>query len=285
MAVKWNGAGYGLALGLVAGWTVWVGRGGARERGGEGAGGTGGWGLLRAGVGVMAIAGITYGLLWLPHLRLVQQSLLGIHGEIFRSHLALTQSHPYQSAWYGWPLLLRPIAYFYEPVDLAGGGSGAIALYGLGNPLLWWLATAAVLGLTMQGFLGCLNRVIRSLGGSQRQGDATGFGGRDRCRRSAARPPVLALIPTVYFVLWLPWAAIPRSTFIYHYQSSALMAEMGLAWLMAGWLTAPKLSWRWAGWSLLGLMVTSFWFWLPLWLGWPLSLETLHQRWWLPSWI
>ena len=100
-----------------------------------------------------------------------------------------------------------------------------------------------------------------------------------------SRLPIGVLIPIAYFCLWLPWAVIPRSTFIYHYQSSALLAEMGLAWLMAGWIKAPKPSWRWAGWSLLALMLVSFLFWLPLWMGWPLSLDALNQRWWLRSWI
>jgi dolichyl-phosphate-mannose-protein mannosyltransferase len=310
MAVKWNGAGYGAALILVEGVLVWGrGRWGVREQREMGRWGDGGHrgvvDVARDWVGGMAIAGATYSLLWVPHLRLVQQNLWVTHSDVLVGHLALAAAdqHPYQSLWYGWPLLLRPIAYFYEAVELRAGQAGAIALYGMGNPWLWWLAAAAVMGLTCQSLAPLMAKAFRVLGAvglpaaQQDAQDARGLAWTRWSQGTGLRPslsasqtrlpwsPIVALIPIAYFSLWLPWAVVPRSTFIYHYQSSALLAEMGLAWLMAGWIAAPKPSWRWAGWSLLGLMLMGFLFWLPLWMGWPLSLEALHQRWWLRSWI
>jgi hypothetical protein len=80
---------------------------GVGEMGSEGARGDGEMGrvveVVRNWLGVMAIAGATYGLLWVPHLRLVQQNLWAIHGDILGGHLALASAdqHPYQSLWYG----------------------------------------------------------------------------------------------------------------------------------------------------------------------------------------
>jgi dolichyl-phosphate-mannose--protein O-mannosyl transferase len=244
VGVKWNGAGYALALVIMA-------RGAPRRS---------------PGLGVAGVAALTYGLLWWPHLAGTGQGfwrgLWTLHRTILQSHLNLDASHPYTSPWYSWPLLLRPMAYFYET-----GGAGtetpteqpwAIALYGMGNPVLWWLATAALTLMVMH--------LIQA-------------------RRRGHWPPLLALSCVATLSLWLPWAGVSRSTFLYHYQPAALMAEVGLAALMARWLTHRRPSWRWLGGGLLGLIIASFLFWLPLWLGWPLSLEALGWRWWLPSWI
>ncbi|MBC7074236.1 phospholipid carrier-dependent glycosyltransferase, partial [Candidatus Parcubacteria bacterium] len=50
----------------------------------------------------------------------------------------LTASHPYASKFYTWPLLLRPIYYW-------NGENQKI--YFLGNPILWWCSTLAVIFL------------------------------------------------------------------------------------------------------------------------------------------
>lgn len=48
-------------------------------------------------------------------------------------------SHSYQSSWWTWPLLLRPIWYLYQPVD--GAQRGVLLL---GNPLIMWGGLVAV---------------------------------------------------------------------------------------------------------------------------------------------
>jgi dolichyl-phosphate-mannose--protein O-mannosyl transferase len=48
-------------------------------------------------------------------------------------------SHTYQSNWWTWPLMIRPIWYLYEPVD---GAQRGILL--LGNPAVMWGGLAAV---------------------------------------------------------------------------------------------------------------------------------------------
>ncbi|WP_229054970.1 dolichyl-phosphate-mannose--protein mannosyltransferase [Aeromicrobium sp. Leaf350] len=60
------------------------------------------------------------------------------------------QSHPYQSSAWGWPVLSRPVAVEAQndlPAVMCGAGPGdscirVITL--LGNPLVWWLGSAAV---------------------------------------------------------------------------------------------------------------------------------------------
>jgi dolichyl-phosphate-mannose--protein O-mannosyl transferase len=99
---------------------------------------------------------------------------------MFRFHAGLTAGHPYQSQWWSWPLLLRPIWYEFEQVP-TGFYRGVLAI---GNPALWWAAIPAMIYLA----------------------------------RSAlrARDPVATFIVTGFLVSYLPYIFIGRALFLYH---------------------------------------------------------------------
>jgi dolichyl-phosphate-mannose--protein O-mannosyl transferase len=150
--------------------------------------------------------------------------------------------HPYCSAWYGWPLMLRPVAYFYQRVEHT-----ATTIHAMGNPVLWWLATAAVLALG----LGWLARPMALVGWAKPACPSASFSGDGHgqsplpiLRSEFQTKGVAPFILINYFTNWRPWAL-----------------------------------------ALLSAIALSFWFWLPLYLGMPLSLESLHRRWLLPGWI
>ncbi|MBD2231696.1 phospholipid carrier-dependent glycosyltransferase [Phormidium tenue] len=213
-------------------------------------------------LGVIPLA--TYLLLWLPHLALTGESLGGIHRRLWAAHqsIAAGAGHDYCSPWHSWPLMVRPVAYFYERT---GQGATAIAttIHAMGNPVLWWLGTAAILALG----LGWLSRQLTS-------------------KNRWVGSPSNAVVPFIllnYLTNWLPWALVSRCTFLYHAMGMAALSTLGLAWLMAQWWQNPRD--RPLTLVLLGAIALSFWFWLPLYLGLPLSLEALHRRWLLPGWI
>lgn len=55
------------------------------------------------------------------------------HNKSLSFHLNLTQTHPYQSRWYTWLYLYRPVWYYFKSSqDVVEG------IVALGNPLLWW---------------------------------------------------------------------------------------------------------------------------------------------------
>lgn len=58
-------------------------------------------------------------------------------------HTTLGGDHPYQSPPWSWPLLRRPVAYWFEDVD--GTYRHILAL---GNPLVWWPGIGALAALT-----------------------------------------------------------------------------------------------------------------------------------------
>lgn len=100
---------------------------------------------------------------------------------MFDYHSQLKGTHPYESPWYEWPIIKRPIWYSYNTVE--GGLISDIAC--LGNPLIWWF------GLGMMALL-----IL--------------FWLRKRDLKAG-----VALCG--YASVYVPWMLVPRMTFIYHY--------------------------------------------------------------------
>ncbi len=99
-------------------------------------------------------------------------------------HGGLDSVHTFQSPWYTWPLLLRPIWYYGAQTLAAEGLCSSIVA--MGNPVIWWVGTLCVLLLL--------------------------------CKRHKTRTDAFLLIGLAS--QFLPWALIARSTFIYHFFAS-----------------------------------------------------------------
>ena len=84
------------------------------------------------------------GVTWLPG---ALRSWWHYHGQMWTFHRGLTAEHAYEAHPLGWPLQWRPTSYFYETPVPAGAACGADrcsqAVTAIGNPVLWWLASAA----------------------------------------------------------------------------------------------------------------------------------------------
>lgn len=115
------------AVGYVASWTGWL-----RSSGGWGRQ----WALEHPGEGVQ----------WLPE---GLRSLLKYHENMWSFHTGLTSEHSYQAHPAGWLIQYRPTSFFYrspEPaLEVCGAEKCSAAILAIGNPLIWWAATAAVL--------------------------------------------------------------------------------------------------------------------------------------------
>ncbi|WP_211210840.1 dolichyl-phosphate-mannose--protein mannosyltransferase [Sporichthya polymorpha] len=79
------------------------------------------------------------------------RSLWHYHDEMKVFHTNLTDDHPYESHPWGWLVLARPVAYWSEDDDLGEHGCEARRcvreVLGIGTPMLWWAATAALVWL------------------------------------------------------------------------------------------------------------------------------------------
>jgi len=68
------------------------------------------------------------------------------HKEMWQFHTGLDAKHPYQSWPWDWPVLARPVAFFYnEPKSGCGGVRCSREILGIGTPALWWGAIAALI--------------------------------------------------------------------------------------------------------------------------------------------
>ncbi len=178
---------------------------------------------------------------------LTLSTLLPFQARMFHAQTQVLPPHPYQSSWWTWPLMIRPIWYLYEQADGAQRG-----ILMLGNPAVLWSGLIAV--------------PLCLWAGLKRGGD-----------------PRLTAVAGLWLASMLMWAAIPKSLgfFYYSYLSTILVAlPIAGAWdrfgrgRLAGWDEA------WAT-CVLGL----FMYFLPILAAFPLAGARSFEHWmWLRTW-
>ena len=103
-------------------------------------------------------------------------------------------THPYASKWYTWPFGLQPVYYWVK---------GEAKIYLMGNPAIWWPAAAAILVLI---FYYGLREIIKN--------------------------PSLSLLWGGFLLNFLPFMAIKRAMFLYHYFPALIFAVLILVYLL-----------------------------------------------------
>jgi dolichyl-phosphate-mannose--protein O-mannosyl transferase len=228
------------------------------------------------------IPALTYSLLWIPHLIMnPQPGFWDAHYKILTFHEKIgsgPEVHPYCSKWYTWLIMFRPVAYFYQTAQSTreqvpaypplpkGYGQVIYDVHAMGNPILWWLSTSAIFLLLLL----LLQRLWSGMRGYF--------------------PPTTVNYISLYLGLnWLaqllPWIGVSRCTFLYHYMGASVFSGLGLAWLIDRWLHREEESWQIAAITVISLILLAFVFWLPIYLGLPLSAEGHQLRMWFRSWI
>ncbi len=136
-----------------------------------------------------------YMLTYVPYFSLGHnlRDFIALQKSMYQFHASLTASHPYQSAWWSWPLLLRPIWYeYYEAAPQVYRGILAI-----GNPIIWWA-----------GLLAFVLVAIRAV-------------------RHRALPETFLLAG--FAISYVQYAFITRALFLYHFLPAVPFLIMGLA--------------------------------------------------------
>ena len=267
IATKWNGLGYWVSLLLWEGgrWQQIKGRKRKRQQ------------CINLFVFLGAVPLIVYGLCWWPHLHLTGDRFLEVHHTLLQFHTRLDVAQRNCSSWYSWPLLIKPMTYWYQKV-----GDQVFTVNNLGNPVLWMFSGAAIALLTIDRL--ATDRFW------QRIWLLSPFAQSKVTTRNAERLPALPEVETYvllgYFANWLPWMLVSRCTYLYLYMPAAAYSFVAFAWLLSGWLQRQSPYWvRLTGWLMLSAIALAAVFWLPLSIGSPLSLESLQTRWWLKSWL
>jgi dolichyl-phosphate-mannose--protein O-mannosyl transferase len=167
--------------------------------------------------------------------------------------------HPYESYPFGWLVVARPVAYYYESPKIGHAGCRAAGgcaqeIMSIGTPALWWVGTVALvvaLGIWV-----------------------------------ARRDWRAGLIAVSFAALWLPWfASITRVMFDYYILPGLPFLVLALT-MIAGLLIA-----RWPvagtiGVAVYTLIVVINFAWLyPVLTGETLSLHAWNLRIWFPGWV
>jgi len=170
-----------------------------------------------------------------------------LHKQMYYYHSGLKATHPYQSSWWQWLLLIRPI-YLY----LGAQGEFAAHIYAIGNPFIWW---------TGVGFL------LYSLIEVARKEDLSLYF------------PILSV-----FAYWLHWAISPRKlTFLYHFLPSLpfilliIAYFLDLLWVKSRYGRAFVILY-------LVCALGTFIYFYPILAAIPVSNDSLGRFFWLKSW-
>ena len=199
------------------------------------------------------------GITWLPD---SLNSLLHYHGQMWGFHTGLTTEHNYMSNPWLWPLQYRPTAFYFEDVtDVACGAERCVsAIHALGNPLIWWLGSAAL------GW--ALWRVLRH---------------RDMLALTVSAGVLAGWVP------WLPYAY--RTIFTFYSVAFAPFLVLTLVWALRRIAQPDRLA---GGWSRRGVLIAGITvgvilvvsgYFITIWTGIPIPYRLWHLHMWLPSWV
>ena len=224
------------ALTYVAGWASWFASSAGYDRQ---------WAAEHPGEGVT----------WLPE---ALRSWWHYHQEMWDFHTGLTSGHSYAAHAYTWLVQWRPTSFFYESPEPAQAACGADrcsqAVTSLGNPLVWWLGTVAILVAVWW--------VVRR------------------------RDGIAAVALTGVAAGWLPWLLFPERTIFTFYAIVFLpYLILVLVHVVGRWLEHPT-SRRIAvaaGVGVLILAVSAFYW--PIWTAVTVPFRFWQLHMWLPSWV
>ena len=182
--------------------------------------------------------------------------LIKYNRDSYEYHAHLVATHPYGSKWWSWPLLSRPVLYYAEYTNLGVDqftGQPLIArISNLGNPWIWWTSLPCVLSLPYF--------IIRH------------------------RSFPAALILMGFITQYLPWAPITRVLFIYEMIGPLIFMILALAFVLT------HIAERWPEWGRgvavahLGLAVTFFLYFYPVWTAVPISTSAWFEGPGTPPW-
>lgn len=169
---------------------------------------------------------------------------------MFSYHSGLNATHSFESRWYTWPLMLRPV-WYYMGSGLPEGVYASIA--GFGSPVVWWGGFAAMLAL----------------------------GWRQLCGRGSRRGAALCIL---FLAQLLPWVLVARCTFLYHYFPSVGFTLLALVLWVGRLQKRDAVLARRVGIGLLAVAAVLFLWFYPVLAGVPVPRAWAASLKWLPSW-
>ena len=191
--------------------------------------------------------------------------VLGLQGSMYIYHSTLSATHPFSSAWWSWPLILRPVWLYvsYLPLDM----KSTITL--LGNPAVWWPGFISIIIVTAKAIPGRFWKKLPKL--------------QILAKNQPSVDWIALFIVVVFFFQWVPYVFISRITFIYHYYLNVPLLCLASAYLVSKcW---PSKWGKIATIALLAAVVILFALFYPIISGKPSSTTSIESLKWFESWV
>ncbi|MBI2669959.1 MAG: phospholipid carrier-dependent glycosyltransferase [Candidatus Yanofskybacteria bacterium] len=183
--------------------------------------------------------------------------------QMYKSNATLTAGHPYSSKWYTWPFMIRPIYYWNDSAS-----EQQSRIYFLGNPVIWWISTAAIFYLLLNAAYSIFRLAILKV--LKKFHDFSNY----------KIKTLSVLLVGVYLFNLLPFISIKRAMFLYHYMVGLIFAIITLVYLIDQTKNKKRIFM-----ILLAASFAAFIFFAPLSYGLPLTERAYNFRVWLPTWL
>ncbi|MFN2459568.1 MAG: phospholipid carrier-dependent glycosyltransferase, partial [Candidatus Velthaea sp.] len=219
---------------------------------------------------MLCIGGAVYTACYIPYFTLGHNliDMVALQQAMYHYHASLVATHPYASKWWQWPLLIKPISYYYHDFRVGAATADPTRcclqeILALPNPFVWWL------GLISVPAVAALAWIERNKG--------------------------YALLVGAYVLQWLPWIGSPRIAFEYHFYPNLSIIVLANAIILQriwNWQApapaAGRMTFTTARIGIiayLAVVVVAFAFFFPVLAGLDMTWNQWHDRMWFPSWI
>ena len=167
-------------------------------------------------------------------------------------HTTTTQTHGYTSRWWSWPLLLRPVSFYFKSYNWNTATGACQNIMAMGNPVIFWVIPFAIFDAIWEFF--------------QKKSRAHG------------------LILLGFLSQWASFALAARIQFFHYFYLSMPFVVMALALLLAKIYRSGK----WGKILVVAYLVAvagMFVYWYPLLTGLTVSKVYFYQHMWFKKWI
>lgn len=167
----------------------------------------------------VVVPGLIYYLSYIPYLspngpvtlrRVIQaqEGMLSYH-----STPGLGMDHPFQSPWWQWPFILKPIWFSQDKFEPQGMASTIMCM---GNPWVFYIGAICMVMVVIA--LVCKHFKCSRNGVEPRRGDGD---------------LTLYTLVVGFAAQYLPWVLVPRSMYMYHYFASVPFIILATAWVIS----------------------------------------------------
>ncbi len=186
------------------------------------------------------IPGVIYYLCYIPCLSpsgpVTIRRVIDAQIDMFSYHSSpgLGMDHPFQSPWWQWPLILKPMWYTQDKYEPAGYASTIMCM---GNPWIFYIGALAM-AVVLVVFLCRMAKHVVASSADVHQED---WG------------MTVLVLGIGFLAQYLPWVLVPRSMYIYHYFASVPFIILSTAVCIC-WLGKAS---RWLRYTLLAVLLVA----------------------------